>query len=154
MREMWGDFWTVADQLYPYAGLLIPTNGVVNKHGRLVMGAGLARQAANRHPNLPLRWGRHVAARGNTPHLLKTDDRWFWSLPTKYHWRDQADLELIIESAKDIADTTTAWAQSGTTRTFLLPRVGCGLGQLDWGIVRAVLDPIFDDHFIAVSVEP
>jgi len=54
--------------------ICIPTNGHVTAMGSLIMGAGVARQAADRWPDLPNIMGRKVYNLGNGVHLVTHDD--------------------------------------------------------------------------------
>lgn len=144
MREEKGDLWT-----YPADLRIVPTNGVVrrNKACSLVMGAGVALQAAQRYPNLPMRLGTLVAIGGNRPHLI--GDYGIVSWPTKHHWKDQADLGLLLGGAVDVVKLV----QECGAGAVAMPRIGCGLGGLDWKDVRPKLANILDDRFVVLIPE-
>mgnify|MGYP006048552271 CR=1 FL=1 len=55
--EAHGDLWDVHAQ---GSWIAITTNGVIRTNGHGVMGAGLAKQAADRFPRLPLLLGIHL----------------------------------------------------------------------------------------------
>ena len=147
MLEAVGDLWT-----YPAAYRLVPTNGVVRQCAsvvaangcaspvyELVMGAGVALEAARCFPGLARTLGFHVHIRGNCPYPTG------WgviSFPTKHHWRDKADLDLIRRSAEEV--------MLFPYQSFVLPRVGAGLGGLPWEDVRKLLAEILDNRFTVV----
>jgi len=146
---------------YPADFYCIPINGVVDYHGRLVMGAGVAKQAAALNPTLPLKFGLTVRRRGLVAqptiessfitHPLTGHNMEFLLFPTKYHWKDySANLGLIKESAHWIAH----WAVSGLGHyapiTIAMPRPGCGHGNLNWGMVRPEIEGILPDNVVVV----
>lgn len=49
MKETFGNIWELAK---PYDGIVITTNGYVNKRGEAVMGKGIAYQAKQREPEI------------------------------------------------------------------------------------------------------
>lgn len=144
MRELIGvDIWDFHAQ---GKWICIPTNGVVKADGTLVMGKGLALEAARRYPQLRTIWGSAVRDFGNIPAPA-------WSLkilsfPTKHHWRDPADLDLIEESARDLM--RFLWFNEDIEEIYL-PRPGVGCGGLSWDVVKPVLDRIVDKRVIVVT---
>lgn len=62
------------------------------------------------------------------------------SFPVKYHWREKSDLELIKKSCKQLLRL----ADKKKWETILLPRPGCGNGQLHWK--KQVL-PLLKEYF-------
>lgn len=72
------------------------------------------------------------------------------TFPTKHHWRDESDLELIRTSAEQLIDICEG---RGITSCYLT-RPGCALGGLDWeSQVRPLLEPILDDRFIIADYQ-
>lgn len=143
IREVVGDLWD-----YPASVYVIPTNGFVKKGNprRAVMGAGLALQAATRYPNLPEVLGRCILGRGNHVYGIAHN---IVAFPTKNDWRDDASLELIEQSARELKELADkiGWP------IVAMPRVGCGLGGLRWGHVKPVLEAVFgdDNRFVVVD---
>lgn len=143
MKETRGDLWERQDA----DALVVLTNGVVT-NGALVMGGGVAREASDRFAPLAVVWGQdiinhglHVCAyeTGLGPALV--------AFPTKRHWRDPSDLDLIAQSASELVDLTNhrGWG------TVVLPRPGCGLGGLKWENVRPILELVLDDRFYVIT---
>jgi hypothetical protein len=114
-----------------------------------VMGRGVALQAIQRMPDLQFALGAEIRHAGN--HVYA-----FWkyrvvSFPVKAHWREQADLELISRSARELSGLSITRADGGLVRPIYLPRAGCGNGRLRWEDVRPLLAAILDDRFIIVE---
>lgn len=122
----------------------VTTNGVVKNNGSLVMGAGVAKEAAKRFPELPHLLGQLVDERGN--HVFVFDQFGVASFPTKHHWKENSDLQLIEQSCRELVWLSKKWD------FVLLPRVGCGMGGLDWeNEVKPLVSKYFtSDKFIIV----
>jgi hypothetical protein len=135
-----GDLWTYRR---PGCLVVIPTNMQVKQNGLAVMGGGLAKQAADRYPTLPGHYGNCLRA-GIPRTLFKLCG--LLLLPTKDHWRDPSDLELIRVGCEWLIASTSPNTQVA------LPQLGCGLGGLDWETqVRPILEEILtDDRFVVV----
>lgn len=137
----------------------IPTNGIVRSDGKAVMGRGVALAAQQRWPNIPAILANKLAMYGNVPNLLGSFTPFgafdvygtigveIWSFPTKDHWKAQSDLSMIEQSAHHMI----RHANERELRIIVLPRPGCGNGQLRWPDVRAVISLILDKRFIVVS---
>jgi len=129
----------------------ITTNGSVKADGRAVMGRGCAKEAAELFPELPLLLGTWIQSVGNHLHYLKYyEDRGYTvaSFPVKHAWSEKADLKLIEQSCKDLAESTVEGLKVA------LPRPGCGNGGRDWATeVKPILERYLDDRFIVVSFE-
>lgn len=128
----------------------ITTNGFVKNNGELVMGRGVAKQAKDRYPWLPLRFGQMVDITGNKVQWVSffPDPRaeepmeTIIAFPVKHFWRDKADLSLIEKSARELMELIDYWK----FEKVLLPRPGCGNGQLLWAEVKPVIESILDDR--------
>ena len=108
--------------------VLIPTNRQTRTDGSAVMGAGLARQAADRYPGLADRYG--ACLRRGQDRAVITDHRLLLA-PTKDHWRAPAVPDLV----HDLLEAAAGWTRTGAG-VLVLPAPGCGLGGLPWGQVR------------------
>lgn len=140
MREARGDMWAL-----PADVRAVTTNGIVKSNGAAVMGRGVALQAQAHFHGCDLVLGQLLQEGGNHVHVLCED---LVSFPVKHHWRDPADPELIRRSAHELVALTDA---HGWQRV-VVPRPGCGAGQLHWSEVRAIIAPIFDDRFVVVDL--
>lgn len=130
--------------------ICIPTNGIVKKNGSAVMGAGLAKQAKNKWPGIDVQLGHYLSNLGNMVcGLLKIPDKdcWVISFPTKNHWKDPADLELIKQSCEQLG----VLADTFKWEYVFLPPVGCGLGGLSIDVVKPALEELLDDRFYLIN---
>ena len=146
MKEITGDLWDFHD-----AGewIAITTNGDVNKRGDAVMGRGVALQAKQRYPHLPRELAHCLVQKdGNLPHVFR--DLRIITFPVKHHWFNAADFDLIKQSAWLIWDLMEDL--DDPPEVLYLPRPGCGNGGLSWDDVQPILEPIFDDRFVVVSL--
>lgn len=157
MQEGFGDIWLYATE-HRVDALCVNTNMTV-ADGKLIMGGGQARQARTRFPDLPKFWGQMysdslrqgrehaeiVIAVSNRP----DGDYHLVSFPTKYHPSEDSDLKLIERSARELLDTTNLrdW------HNVVLGRPGCGLGGLDWEMVKPVIEPFLDDRFTVLGYD-
>ena len=141
MLETLGDIWEQADR---GAAIVITTNGSLTRHGRAVIGRGVARQALLRFPDLADRLGGLLAEQGSHAFDL---GGCLVSFPVEETAWSQPDLRIIARSAEELR-----WLadRSGWQRVFV-PRPGCGGGGLAWKDVRPLLAPWFDDRFTIIS---
>lgn len=119
------------------------------------MGAGLAKQAADRWPELPFLLANHIRTQGITLGLVTVPQEYMgnfkcdfvFCLPTKYHFQDEADLNLINQQVKILAYCCTKL----NIRDILVPMLGTGLGRLDVDTVVPILEAHLDDRFTLVE---
>lgn len=156
MRELIGkhDIWTLPNSVSGVSkhAICITTNGIVKQGGLAVMGAGIAKQAANRFKQLPRKLGSYLKQYGNRTFnmgVCKDGNRCYnlITLPTKNDWRGKSDIDLIIKSCKELVEVCNKF---GITECYLTPP-GCGCGGLNYQQdVRPVISEILDDRFIVV----
>ena len=136
MRVRYGDIW----ERFPTEFVVVPANIGWRKTGANVMGRGMAKQAAERFPELPEWWGYYCRTMGaDTPVMLHPQHRVIM-FPTKpldeeqphLSWRQDSDLKLIWRSAAQLAAVVTMEGIS-------LPMVGCGNGRLTPELVLPIL---------------
>lgn len=153
----------------------ISTNGFVKANGENVMGRGCAKQAAEFFPEIPKLLGDRIKKYGNVVNKLRHyEGVAIVSFPVKpemnplladkkevvkhvrgkYKLGDQvpgwacvADIGIIEQSAIQLVEM----ADKNEWEKILIPRVGCGAGELDWSDVKPILDRILDDRFYAVD---
>ena len=146
MREVTGDLWT-----YPSDALVIPTNTTLRKSGDAVMGAGVAKQAAVRYPELPQRLGmslRYAAGAAPEHFVMSADGRHIVAFPTKSDWRKPSSLSLIKLGLPVLVQMADYFGW----QVVALPRLGCGRGGLEWEMqVRPLLADALDDRFVVVN---
>ena len=171
MREITGDLFS-HNQEGPSA-ICILTNHYINIQGANTMGRGCAAEAKYRWPGIQMTVGSAIRGGGNNCHLLTSTDRdriylpavatergsntgWtarivpyhIFTFPTKRHWGEKSDLNLIESSAHQLLVLTDRM----DLQSVVLPRPGCGMGQLSWeDEVRPLISPILDDRFYAID---
>lgn len=137
----------------------ITTNGYIKKDGTAVMGAGVAKQAKLIYPELPEVVGKVLKTVGNhVVPVYRTPDAWLFTFPTKHHWMQGSDIDLIKRSAIELhaqveeINSLRFERDVPLLHTIALPRPGCGNGQLSWDDVEPILAPILDDRFVVVEI--
>jgi len=125
------------------------SNGVIKTNKELVMGAGVAKAFKDMWPFLPLEFGLKVSLRGNQVYRasIPRNERALhcFSFPTKNHWKNDSDINLIIKSAKELMKEV----ESLNLSIVYLPRPGCFNGGLDWEKeVKPAIKDILDDRII------
>lgn len=147
MIEVTGDIWEAKG---PADYVCVTTNGTVRKDGSLVMGGGIALEAAQRYPWLPKVLGECVERSG-----LQVE--WFGPIqliafPVKYKVHLDADLHLIEKSTHELVHYIDRVKLPITPIRILIPRPGCGLGRLSWDKVKPVLERyLTDDRYVIFS---
>lgn len=143
MIEIKGNLW---DQ--PDADVIaITTNGTVKKNGRAIMGKGCALEAKMRFKGIDHQLGYLLTHSGNNLYVLTGVKPTIVSFPTKHHWIDKSDSNLIEKSSQILSK----WINETNYKKILLPRPGCGNGLLKWDEVKLILEKYFDDRFFIVS---
>ena len=153
--------------------LVITTNGFVKSNGECVMGRGIAKQISQALPWIAGELGNKLNTLGNVPHVLGQHNNVdLVSFPVKPRsvkfdgsnavghalsrfrvgesvpgFYAKADPQLIVESARKLVQLTDQM----NWKTVLVPRFGCGAGELSWTDIRPLVEPILDDRFIACT---
>ncbi|HBI36004.1 MAG: Appr-1-p processing protein [Spirochaetes bacterium GWF1_31_7] len=65
-----------------------------------------------------------------------TNPRIIINFPTKRHWRGASRLEDIEAGLENLADVIKKY----NIKSIALPSLGCGLGGLDWNIVKPIIE--------------
>lgn len=126
MRIVRGDLWEYHRR---GAWAVIPTNTTVRANGTAVMGAGLAKQAVERFPELAQRYGQALVTRSERE---REQPAYFFEerlilFPTKRDWKQPSCLKLVKCNLELLAHHVAGWESS-----LAVPLLGCGLGGLDW----------------------
>jgi hypothetical protein len=165
MQEITGDLWqpsTWKPKLdlneFDRVWLCITTNGAIKKNGAAVMGAGLAKDAKQKFPNIDSILGERIAYGGNCVHRLKRIERTnkgtcidVYSFPTKHHWRERSDLALVKSSASKLVQIYHEALDRKENNLVVMPRPGCGNGKLDWhSQVKPAIEPILKEPNLVV----
>ena len=144
MKEIFGELWSYFAK--PSTTVLITTNGTITKDGKCVMGRGCAAQAKVRFPGIDAELGRRIAANGNV--MLPLEAGLIYSFPTKHNWYEKADLTLIAQSARQLANLAVFDRPSGI---YILPRPGCNNGRLRWEEVKPVIAFLPDNVWVITN---
>lgn len=150
MKRVEGNLWKMYSDVK-----VIPTNGVVSKQHEAVMGAGVAKQAADMYPFLPYSLGKRIEKHGNYLYVFQLPP-YYWlrgkcstlvTFPTKGHWNDLSTLTQVERSTTELvhAANQNGWG------SVLLPEVGMGLGWLPKVDVYDILNDYLDDRFTIVK---
>lgn len=147
MREIFGNLWEAECDLR-----VITTNPMINAKGQAVMGRGCALEAKKRIPGIEYRFAGLLGEHGNRVMRLERHGGAdagadLASFPVKHHWREKADPDLIRRSALQLV----ALADKFGYETVLLPRPGCGNGNLSFSDVRPLLADVLDERFSVIT---
>lgn len=151
MHLITGDLW---DELGKAALILVSTNAMVNRDGKLVMGRGAAKEAADRFPGLAAAFGAELAERnlvGNVYGLLYNpvplegaDLILIGAFQVKYHWRDMADLELIGYSTAQLRRLALLHPEKRIAMNF----PGISNGRLQRWQVEPIISALPDNVYV------
>lgn len=145
MRELKTELWD--HFMSPGEIICITTNGFVKMNGMAVCGRGCALEATKNIPEFSKRLGRRIRCNGNTPGLMDTSlGEYVFIFPVKHNWWEKASIDLIVEGALALE----GHALDHPFIRYYLPRPGCGNGQLDWGVVKPIIE-FLPDNVIAVT---
>lgn len=114
------------------------------------MGAGLALQFKKAFLDLDdkyqeaLRSGQLTI---NTPYMTTVrdflgNDRYILLFPTKFHYRDKSRYAWVARNLRHMQDLAFS---ANDVHTVALPKLGCGLGGLEWPRVFEQITTIFGD---------
>ena len=154
MHEVVGDIWDYWLDMHLIA---IPVNGFVRRDGRAVMGKGLAKQARERIPGIDLVLGRAIKHGGwyniyqiapsivsfpvKRDGLIYDGDRVVRHMEGRFAvgdyvpgWALKAETTIIEDSLRDLRMLYRRLYPPMADRMYkiVIPRVGCGAGELDW----------------------
>jgi hypothetical protein len=153
--------------------IVITTNGFVKTNGECVMGKGCAAEAKAKWPMIPLKLGGLINKHGNRVLAIgKTSSYSIVAFPVKSvaemfngsnvvahmaskfssgdqvpGWACKARLSIIERSALQLVEL----ADKRGWNSVILPRPGCGAGELAWTEVEPLLQGILDDRFSAIT---
>lgn len=148
MQFMNEDIFNVQEKIHG-SWMVVPINLQVKVNGSAVMGAGLAKQAADRWKSLPKELGQELISQDlQTFTIFTFPEIRVVAAPTKVHWRNKSSLELVEKSCMHIR------AHFRNNLLVVLPKMGCGLGQLKWEDVEPLYERYFKtDNYIVVDNE-
>ena len=174
MLQIKGNMFDLVSQ---YDAICITTNGFVTSRGKAVMGRGCAKRVSQLVPGIEYLLGDSLKADGNTVVPLcrypSRSNTTIVSFPVKgigepatktnvvSHARNRyklgamvpgfhlkADIVIIANSAMGLVDLTNEMGWSKV----LIPRPGCGAGELDWDVdVEPILEHLLDSRFTIIT---
>ena len=107
-----------------------------------VMGKGLALDFKNRYPKMFTEYKKacqyHLIDIGKLYYYpgSKCDERDIIFFPTKKHWKSKSTIDYIEKGLQNFVET---YKDVGI-HSVAFPRIGCGLGGLDWeGTVKPLM---------------
>jgi len=148
------------------AAVVIPTNGSRDKFGYNVMDSGLALDAKELFPNLPMLIGRSIKKmKGHNGVFVfsfptdkvnevekKKEYNFVFTFPTKYnYWDNVADFKRIELSTFQLVKALNQLEKRLGIEKVVVPRVGCGSGNLNWKEVQPILFNLLDERFIVIE---
>lgn len=170
MKEIRGNLFEQSDA----DAICITTNGFVKSNGVAVCGRGCAQEASRIFPLFPVMLGE-LLTYGNRVYVVRSDVKPCWlSFPVKAGtgicledksnivrhmrsrfspgnrvpgWALTAEIALIEQSALELR----AIADDHDWQRIIIPRPGCGAGELSWTDVKPVLEKILDDRFFLIT---
>jgi O-acetyl-ADP-ribose deacetylase (regulator of RNase III) len=105
-----------------------------------VMGKGLALEFKNKFPNHFVEYQKLCDSKElqiGVPKLV-FDQRMICLFPTKIHWRDDSKIEYIDAGLKYIKNNFAI-------TSIAFPKLGCGLGKLNWKDVKQLFVKYFSN---------
>lgn len=76
-----------------------------------------------------------------TKQLALLGPRWIINFPTKQHWRNSSKLEWINQGLMDLRKVLA----DNQISSVAIPPPGCGLGGLDWKLVKPRIEDALAD---------
>lgn len=134
--------------------IVIPTNCQISKAATAVMGSGLALEVSEIFPKLKVQYGEFLSNKDKDitiPAMFKLgadDYKTLYGIcvPTKIHWKDKSDISLIKRNVELLQQRLPL------TYKIAVPKLGCGLGGLNWEDVKPIMESILDDRFYLCEI--
>ncbi len=147
-----GNIWDFETFLTP---IVIPTNIGWKNDESNVMGAGVAKQAAHKYPELPYWYGKECKKHGKSTPVLKHPGLPIICAPVKQlneqkpwlSWKNNADLELIEKTIFQLSEIDYMYNHVYVTL------LGCGNGKLDVEDIFPLLVENLNDKFTLIVTE-
>ena len=136
-----GDMFSVLREVDHF---IITTNAIVKSNGALVMGAGIAKQVRDGHPESDLFCGdavKHWKSQDDVYGFIETDLGSLCLFQVKKHYKDQASIELIMHSTAQLK----LHAEKHPHQSYALNFPGIGNGKLSYDQVKPIVDQLPDN---------
>ena len=85
---------------------------------------------------------------GSSDNIIDSFPHYIISFPTKQHWRNSSNLEDIKAGLYHLAYTITAYG----IKSISIPKLGCGLGNLNWPDVRKLIVDVLQELDVKIIV--
>ena len=121
----------------------------VNLRG--VMGKGLALAFKQKYSGLFQSYAIDVIEKRiaiGLPTIWKGPDKWVVNFPTKDDWRNPSTYEYIEAGLKGLRPKLDEWG----ILSLAIPALGCGLGSLDWLVVKPMIEKHLGDMEMSIEV--
>ena len=99
-----------------------------------VMGKGLALQFKEKFPENFNKYKKYCNSKDFTVGkllIITENDKNIINFPTKIHWKDKAKLKFIEDGLEKLKIAI----EKRNIKSVAMPKIGCGLGELDWNTV-------------------
>lgn len=136
-----GDILKDSDNLPDATFIVIPVNTVGT------MGKGLAKQFGDKHPSVRKTYRNmcqfNQISRGGDIFIIKD----FIMFATKENWRRPSKYSYIAKGLENIIDhfCDISNERLNGVLTIKIPKLGCGLGGLDYNIVKTIYEEFAKD---------
>ena len=103
-----------------------------------VMGAGLAKEFAFRYPGMLKdyqKFCKEKKLQAGKLHVWRNGFTTIINLPTKIQWSRPSSYQLVQSGMKELVKVLSKEQH----RVVAIPRLGCGLGGLQWGTVKEII---------------
>lgn len=147
-----GNMWDVFGKTHNF---IITTNPIRRKDGAVVMGRGIAKEAATRFPRLPYDFGHRLDYLSlpeiefrYTGFIGRYDNQLITYFMVKDHWRSEARLDYIDASCKSLIWDNTSRGTPGTymwANRIDLNFPGIGNGKLRREDVLPIIEQLPDN---------
>ena len=140
-----GDILKESEKLPDGTFVVIPVNTIGT------MGKGLAKQFGDKHPNVRKTYRNmckfNQISRGGDIFIIRD----FIMFATKENWRRPSKYSYIAKGLENIIDhfCDIPNERLNGTLTIRIPKLGCGLGGLDYNIVKKMYDEFSKDIILA-----
>lgn len=117
-----------------------------------IMGKGLALEFKHRYPKMLLPYRTHCKNGDLRPGVVQ-----FWAdggpliclFPTKFHFREKSTVQMVNDGLKSFTGVAPILKISSVA----FPKLGCGLGGLDWvHQIRPLMERYFAESELNVEV--
>jgi hypothetical protein len=154
MKIIKGNLWDSTSDI-----ILVTANSFIKSNGELAMGRGAALELKIKYPNLAYGFGKmvqyysghlkeyNVLIRGEK----ESDSKIYGIFQTKYHFKDNSDLELISRSVDALCRLINTLPY--LDKTFSMNFPGIGNGGLSFNIVLPRVEKLPDNVSLYINEE-